>query len=107
MNITNKIYDKGFRQKLMAEPKKYYKEFGNALLDDVEILVKKNTKEITYVIMPGDDAFPLEEIQAAQGPGQGCLATLSTAYASIGSICSCFSTASTISSAGSASTAPG
>lgn len=104
MSTINKIYDKDFRQKLMADPKKYYKEFGDTLLDDVEVVVKENTKEITYIVVPNTVSPDfLDQIQAGDSTHSvGTILTLSTGYC----VTSTLSTLTTAGSAGTLSTAP-
>lgn len=107
MKITDKIYNKDFRRQLVENPKRHYKEIGDALLDDVEIVVRKNTKKITYIVMPSDNLLhSLEQVQAAaKRPGQGTVGTAATAFGSLGCVTTTISTVSSVSSVGSASTA--
>lgn len=103
------MYDKEFRQQLMSDPKKYYKKFNDVFLDDVEVIVKKNTKNISHIIMPSDsesikrDIGNLGNIRGGFALGTtGSLGSVATA-SSLGSVCgtgSSFSCASTMGTAG-------
>lgn len=101
MSKTNKMYDKKFRTDLMSDPKKYIKELGDSLSDELDIVVKENTKSTTYVIIPFQsfDGDFLNQIQAA-GDCFGTSGTLFSA-STYGSVCGSMST---IGCAGSAST---
>lgn len=101
MDIVNKIYNKDFRQKLTTNPKRYYKEFNDGLLDDVEIVVKKNTKDISYIVMPASDIGDLDRIQAA---GVGCAGSVGSVFTA-STLGTATSTASSFGSAGSIGTA--
>lgn len=92
------IFDKEFRNKLMANPKEHYKEFNNNLLDDVKIVVKKNTKDTIYIVIPsGDIMGNIDKVQAAGDCAgtagtagslstYGCATTTASSFGSIASV---------------------
>ncbi len=103
----NKFYDKAFRQQLRENPKQALKE-AEMSNDNHEYVVHHNTKEITYIVIPGVDlsAGDLQQFQAAKGAdlkGVGTASTVGT-VGSIGSATSTFSTITSLASASSAST---
>lgn len=104
MDIANKMYDKDFRQKLIADPKKYYQEFNNNSLDSVEIVAKKNTRKTTYIVIPsGNITEDMGTIQAAGVSSAGSVSTASS-FSSLGTVTSTISSATTGASVGTAGT---
>ncbi len=97
INQLEKLSDKSFRTQLRKDPKKHIAElFSNNDTQDVEIVVKTNTKNMMYVVFPNSNSdIDLSSVQAATAFG-----TAST-VASAGSLSS---TVSTVSTGGTAST---
>lgn len=99
MNIMQKVYDKDFRRNLLNNPKKYYKELEGILTDDIEIVVKENTKNHIYVVIPYNNPVSLKEINAAGGASTAATATT---VSTISSFLSCLGSATSVACAGSA-----
>ncbi len=101
------IYDKQFRQQLRQFPQKHALELGIELDDDVEVVVKTNTKDVTYCIInnPRLDLNLISELTAAGGKisTAGTVGSLSSA-ATVSTACSTLLSASSSGSAGTAST---
>ncbi len=100
-NKINKLSDKSFRTQLRSDPKQHVgKLFGNNNnLQDIEIVVKTNTKNTVYVVFPSStmdmDMAMLNSINAA-----GTTFTASTA-SSAGTATSSLSSVSSVGTAGS------
>ena len=105
--------DKQFRQDLRANPKGVLKEMGIEYADDIELVIKNNTKEISYVVLfdpseMGMSTTEMNNINAAGGSqtvGTGGTAGSAMCLSSVGCSTECFSTFSSASSAGSVGTA--
>ncbi len=96
------LYDKDFRKKIAKNPKAVFKEMKNEFsLDNLDIKVVTNNKNITYVVIPVESAMnvDLNAIMAA-----GTAGTAGTA-SSAGSVSTITSTVGSISSGATAGTA--
>lgn len=93
----NNFYDKGFRKKMIENPKSIFENIA----DDVEVKVVKNTKTTFYlVISSGQQSDDLSQLGSLQAAGtNGTLGTVLT-LASVGTVTATASTASTAGSAG-------
>ncbi len=91
-NIDSKIFDKEFRKKITTNPSAYILELdSNIISDDTNVVVKKNTIDITYVIIPHRH-LQLKELTnisvAASGKyfGFSSLSTVCLTISTVGSI---------------------
>ncbi len=95
--IKNKLFDKEFRQKIIANPNAYAREL-NSLPDDVNIIVKTNTVDTTYIVfsdnkISGDDfgninaAVGLSTVgTTGSGSTIGTVSGTASTFLSIGSV---------------------
>ncbi|SMN02395.1 hypothetical protein SPONN_955 [uncultured Candidatus Thioglobus sp.] len=112
--MKNKVtYNKELRRKFKKDPYAISKELGMELADDVELIVKENTKTTIYFVFP-EQSHSLEntllDVQAAGAKvstlgSVGSAGTASTS-GSFFTTFGCLGTISTAGSAGSASVTP-
>ncbi len=86
--INNKIFDKEFRKKITANPSIYASELDSNISSSSEIIVKKNTKNTTYVVIACQES-QLKELENLSAASNGF------GFSSFGTLCT---TASTVSS---------
>ncbi len=101
MNNRFNLYEKEIRSKILANPQEFFNDASSEWMSDVEFVVKKNSKDITYIPIPFYDNElsnqSLDELSAA-----GCAGSASC-VGSVGSASTLATVTSTASSAGSAS----
>ncbi len=86
-NKIDKLSDKSFRTQLRKDPKKHIAElFSNNDTQDVEIVVKTNTKNTVYVVFPSSimDMAMLDTVSAAAYHSYGTVGTLITSLSTAG-----------------------
>lgn len=112
--FDEKIHDKTWRKRFLANPQKVLQEEGHTIPPGYEIVVKMNTKDKYYISMPNIDHElnfdSISQINAAAEKGNtvstagtgGSLGSFSTAGTVTGSGSSflCVSSASSIATAG-------
>ncbi len=105
MNEVNKmklpdLMDKDIRSEIRKNPEVFMSDMlgEKMLVDEISIVVKTNTADITYVVIPKENvmAGDLASVQASGVSSAGTAATLG----SVSSMCSSASTFATASSVG-------
>lgn len=89
------IHDKELRQNLQSNPKMYVKQLGTEIKEDIEIVIKINTPNITYLPIP---SFSIEkadmmnytagDIKTSTAGSVGSGGILSTVGTTLGSLSS-------------------
>lgn len=108
-DIAIKLMDKGFRNELRKDPGATLKSLGWQGADDVEIVVKTQRDEVTYLVMPSrqqlninDDviaqinAAKTQTVAGLEGGTAGTASTASTVF----TICDTISSGGSISTVG-------
>ncbi len=108
MNNRFNLYEKEIRSKILANPQEFFNDASSEWMSDVEFVVKKNSKDTTYFVLPSYNAElddnALNSLSAAKTGCAGSAGSATTA-ATAGSVCTTLSTASTLSSVATAGTA--
>ncbi len=101
--MENIIFDKKIRKNIRKSPKAM---LGSKYIDkDINFIVKTNTNNTTYIIIPlHDNDLDLTNIHAAESISSAGTASTAGTVVSISSACSCSSTVSTIGTVSTAGT---
>ncbi len=85
-NITDKIYNKEFRQKLLSDnpSASTLEEIGYHHSEGVEVKIVESTKDTLYIAMPSQ-AIDLDQVSAGVTVGLGSAGTVSTFTSTISS----------------------
>ncbi len=84
----NKLHDRKFRSKFIANPKKALREISYDMIEDIEYKAVESTKYVTYFVIPQQSNVDLSNISAA---GNVLVSTVFTA-GSVGTVCTCVGT---------------
>ncbi len=95
---TNMKFDKKLRDKIKSDPKSYMRNLYSSMPDNFEFIVKENTANTIYFVLPEESSLYLEGVNAAglwglQAGTAGSISTVTTAS-------SATSTLATLGSAG-------
>ncbi len=105
-DVTGKLYDRKWRNDLKRDTKAYVKDLGYDANSGAEFVVKESTKDVSYIIMPGDGVITEDFTKSIQAAGLGSAGSVGTAAtaSTLGTVTSTASSGGCVSSLGTAGT---
>lgn len=100
MDYKDILVSRELRSQLIANPRKYLKEVSNASLEDVEIKVVENKKDVLYFVVPNSVDFSDANLSAISAAGGSSTAGTAGTIGTIGSWTSTVSTAASAATIG-------